>query len=290
MNINTNNFNAMAEAMGMSVDAGEGKSKANTLARVRVNNTPIMGTTEIKGKKVNMEVVPAGTYRIDIPDVGIYYGETATIRPFMQRFMFQKYDSDMGKYVKTVMANSLKNDLKDNMGGFNCGKPSGYIEDFSALPKDMQDLIRQIKRVRVLFGTITLNNCTDENGDTAEVNDIPFIFEISNKESFKNVGNVFTELAKNKRLPINHYVEFGSEQRKLPSGNAYYVCTANLDLSNPLDITDSVKATFEDFITWVESYNDYVVKEFNTKIEEKKEKELDAEIYEGVVDIEIDED
>ena len=52
---------------------------------------------------------------------------------------------------KTVMADTINMDLKDNDGGFNCGKPAGYIEDFQCLPKNTKELIRQIKRVRVVL-------------------------------------------------------------------------------------------------------------------------------------------
>ena len=47
--INTGNFNAMAEAMGMNVDTQQ-KSQASTLARLRVNHSPIMGEETINGK------------------------------------------------------------------------------------------------------------------------------------------------------------------------------------------------------------------------------------------------
>ena len=35
---------------------------------------------------------------------------------------------------------TLNSDMKDNDGGFNCGKPAGWIEDFAALPDTMKDL------------------------------------------------------------------------------------------------------------------------------------------------------
>ena len=37
---------------------------------------------------------------------------------------------------------SLSVDLKDNTGGFNCGKPSGYIKDFKALPQNINFAIK----------------------------------------------------------------------------------------------------------------------------------------------------
>ena len=62
--INTGNFNAMAEAMGMSIDTQQ-KSQASTLARLRVNHSPIMGEETINGKKVKVEVVSVGL-RLDV--------------------------------------------------------------------------------------------------------------------------------------------------------------------------------------------------------------------------------
>ena len=79
-NINTNDYAAMAKAMGMVMDTGSNKEKADALARVRINHSPIMGRSEVKGKMVNVEVVSGGTYKLDIPDGPTYYAETATIQ------------------------------------------------------------------------------------------------------------------------------------------------------------------------------------------------------------------
>ena len=56
-NINTNDYTAMAKAMGMVMDTGANKDKADALARVRINHSPIMGRSEVNGKMVNVEVV-----------------------------------------------------------------------------------------------------------------------------------------------------------------------------------------------------------------------------------------
>ena len=128
--INTGNFNAMAEAMGMNVDTQQ-KSQASTLARLRINHSPILGSEAIK--------VKAGTYKLEIPDGPTYYAESAIVRPFLQRFMYKKFimgtPGNPNRYVKTVMADTLNMDLKDNDGGFNCGKPAGWIEDYASLPE-----------------------------------------------------------------------------------------------------------------------------------------------------------
>ena len=55
--IDTNNYNVMAQAMGMSADAQQQSPKASTLARLRINHSPIMGEQDMGGKKVKLEVV-----------------------------------------------------------------------------------------------------------------------------------------------------------------------------------------------------------------------------------------
>ena len=127
----------MAKLMGMSVD-NQQTEKASTLARLRISHAPIMGEAEVNGKTKKVEVVEGGTYRLEIPDGPTYYASKAVIRPFVQRFMYKRFvkgnDNTPNRYIKTVMADNLNIDLKDNDGGFNCGKPAGYIQDFKALP------------------------------------------------------------------------------------------------------------------------------------------------------------
>jgi hypothetical protein len=89
--IDTNNFAAMAQAMGMNAEASKPSSKASTLARLRIHHTPIMGQQEVKGKMKNVEVIGGGAYKLEIPDGPTYYAEGATIRPFLQRFMYKKF-------------------------------------------------------------------------------------------------------------------------------------------------------------------------------------------------------
>ena len=58
------------------------------------------------------------------------------------------------------MADNLDIDLKDNYGGFNCGKPSGYIKDFDALPDGYERTDSSIKRTRVVLGKVTFVGAT----------------------------------------------------------------------------------------------------------------------------------
>jgi len=287
--IDTSNYAAMAKAMGMGQAATEKKTSA--LARLRIHHTPVMGQAEVKGKQVNVEVVEGGTYKLEIPDGPTYYAEQVSIRPFLQRFMYKKFvmgtDTTPNRYVKTVMGDNLNADMKDNAGGFNCGKPSGWIEDFASLPDSMKELIRSIKRVRVLFGTVDMVNPTDASGNPVDAPTTPFIWEVENRDAFKTIGNIFTKLGKMQRLPPQHYVKATTEKRELPNGSCFYLPEVSLDLMTTLDMDNDTQGTFADFIAWIANYNQYILGEWGDKMQHDNEEIPDA-IVEDLVDIDED--
>ncbi len=290
--IDTSNYAAMAKAMGIAGENTSSDKKSNTLPRLKINHSPLMGEAEVKGKSMNVEVVQGGTYKLDIPDDKAVYATSATIRPFIQRFMYKRFVKNMsakagepmGTYHKTLMADNLNIDLKDNQGGFNCGKPSGYIQDFKSLPEKTQELIKQIKRVRVIFGMVDLVKPTNEKGEPIEVGSQPFIWEIDNRDAFKIMAMPFTKLSQMKRLPVQHNVTLGTEERKLPNGNCFYLPTASLDMSKTIDLTNTDQETFANFLAWVENYNSYIISEWDSKANHHEEE--DTSVVGDFIDIE----
>jgi len=286
MTIDTNNFGEMAKAMGIANEAPAAKKQGVFLARLRINHSPILGSDTIK--------VKGGTYKLEIPDGPVYYAESAIMRPFLQRFMYKKFVMGSGgspnRYVKTVMADTLNLDLKDNDGGFNCGKPAGWIEDFNSLPDATKELIRSIKRVRVVIGTVQLTNAKDVDGKDVEVGATPFIWEVENRDAFKTVGSVFTQLAKMKRLPVQYNVTLNTEERKLPNGNSFYLPVTSLDVANSIDLTQDDQEKFADFMSWVTNYNQYIINAYAEKTSQKADEALDDLDMDGVVDIEFEEE
>lgn len=282
-------FAQLAEAMGMTADVS--KKKSSTLARLKIDHKGIMGEEVVGGKKKKVEVVAAGSYALDNGS-GIVYGTDVQVRLFNQRFMYKKYVQGSGdtkaKYVKTIMAKELKEDLRDNDGGFNCGKPSGYIEDYNSLPPEMKALIKSIKRVRVLFGEVTFNDAIDAQGKPAEVKSVPFIWEVDNKDAFKTLGAPIAQMAKQNRLLPQHYIQLGSDEQTLPTGSSFYLPTATLDLSTTLELTDADTALFGDFNAWIDNYNNYIVKEFNESANSKQQETYDS-VVDEFVDVEVTE-
>ena len=55
--IDKDNYLAMAKVMGMSGESTSEKKQVSTLARLRINHTPIMGEEEVNGKMTKVEVV-----------------------------------------------------------------------------------------------------------------------------------------------------------------------------------------------------------------------------------------
>ncbi len=281
--IDTNNYAVMAKAMGMS---GESSSddKPKALPRFRINHTPIIGSDKV--------LVKGGTYKLEIPDDTTIYGTSATIRPFIQRFMYKRFVKNMsakageplGVYHKTIMSDNLNVDLKDNQGKFNCGKPTGFIKDFKALPVETQNVIKQIKRVRVIFGTVDLVGSVDESGNKINKGTIPFIWEIDNRDAFKTMGEPFKKFSQVKRLPVEHSIALNTEERKLSNGNSFYLPTYTLDLQDKIQVSKDDQDTFINFMSWIDNYNTYIFNEWDMKTK-KDISNSDKSVVDNFIDV-----
>ena len=117
----------------------------------------------------------------------------------------------------------------------------------------------------------------------------PFIWEIDNRDAFKTMGEPFTQMAKQRRLPVQHWITCGTEERSIPTGAKFYLPTAGIDLSESVDLTDGDQTKFADFIEWINNYNEYIVNAWNEKRTEKMEAE-DESLVEDFIDIEVSEE
>jgi hypothetical protein len=293
--IDQNNFAAMAKVMGIA-NEGTGRTKSSSLARLRINHTPVMGTAEVNGKSVNMEVIEGGTYKLEIPDGPTYYASSVKIRAFLQRFTYKRFvmggANSPNRFIKSLMTDDAKmeSDLKDTDGGFNCGKPAGYIQDFKALPEKTQDLIKQIKRVRAVFGTVELVDPRNEKGELVELESTPFIWEIDNRDAYKLVGDAFVKFSKMGRLPPMHIITANTNERKMPNGNSFFIPVVSLDLTNTIECgSKEDNEMLADFVAWIDNYNNYVLNSWAENVNSKLE-DGDAEVLDDLVDIEIEEE
>ena len=298
--INTENYAAMAKAMGLSANTGETK-KTNVLNRLRVWHQPTMGKdVNSKGKEITTEIIEGGCYRLEI--VGetstYYFAKKAKFRPFAQRYMYKRYVQNhkakegdkKGVYHKTIMSDNLNIDLKDSAGTFNCGKPAGYVKDFQSLPKEMQELIKSIKRNRCVFGVVEMLSPVQESDgkETDKLTKVPVLWEIDNRDAYKAMGDIFNKFSKMERLPLQHIINLEeTEEFSSNTGNKFYIPNMQLDLTNKLDITDEDHKMFGDFMDWIKVHNDKIVASWDEIIANNQGQvsEKDVKLVNDFVDV-----
>jgi hypothetical protein len=277
---------SLAEMMGLSSSTG---GQSATLARMSQIHTPIMGTVEMNGKQLKTEVLPVGAYKVVMADDTVAYAEAVEIRIFAMRQQWQRWHSETETMQKTVMANNLNGDLKDNTGGFNLGRPSGYIKDFSALPDATKEVIRSVKRMKIFFGTVTLIEPKDDQGDAleGEFTDIPFVMDVKNRDSMKALDEAVAALAKRNVLPIMYTLKLGYDVHSLPNGNNYATITAKL--GQKVELTEQDNETLRDFMDYIQYVNAYILGKWEEKNVEGLSDE-DAAIVGQLVDVDGDDE
>ena len=283
--IDANNYAAMAEMMGTAYDTQEKKSG---ISRLRIVKQAIMGDAEVNGKTIKAELVSAGSMALDNGEKQSVFADSVVIRPFLQRFMYQRYDNDKGVNQKTVMANTLDIDLKDNFGTFNCGKPSGYIKDFGALSEDMKTLIRTIKRTRVLYGTVSMSGVTKE-GDAMDIEDLPFVWDVDTKEGYKNIGTAISQLGRKQRLLMSHPWIVTTAKRDLQTGYSYFVPIVDWDESTVFEIDNDDKQLLTEFMQNVEGHNKWVMDEWDKSYQDDTPVSEEADDFITVEVADVDE-
>jgi hypothetical protein len=273
---------SLAELMGVS--EASTKPQGPSLARINVLSTPIKGEIDVAGKKIKTDVVPVGAYKITHGD-DVFYAENITIRIFAQRQQWQRWNASTEEMEKSVMANNLNGDMQDSVGGFNLGRPSGYIEDFNALPETTKDIIRTVKRVKVFMGLLTVDNPVDDAGNaltSMQFVDMPFVMDVKNRESLKNIDGALTLLSRKNLLPIMSTLTMAGEERSIPTGAVYGISTAKV--GEKVDLTDADNETLKDFLGFVE-YNNGKVMDLHHERSSSSMSEEDKELVGSIIDV-----
>ena len=278
----------LAEIMGMSNAPARSTS---ALAEIKQVHQNVMGTKEVDGEAMEVAIVKAGAFSVTFPDDTIYYSDKVTIRPFMQRFQFQRYDKHYqkpdggeGRMLRTVMATPLNGDLKDNYGTFNCGRPSGYVKDFKALPQETQDLMRSIDRFKIIFGLCKLDKAKDADGKPVDVKEFPFLMRVKNRDSFKAMTDMFNQIQRKNRLPIQHLLHLGSEVKSIPSGATYAVLKPTL--GKVVEITTDDQEVLNNFVEWVEAMNSITISKWEEHRRPEELSDQEDAIASNIVEIE----
>ena len=253
---------SLAEAVGVMPQSG-GERKSASLPRVNLMHTGIMGEIDINGKPMKTEVVPSGSYKITRGEDDVVYASSPSIRIFAIRQQWSKWDAKEETMLKTVMSNDLKGDLKDNAGTFNLGRPSGYIEDWDSVPEKTKDLIRSIKRKKILFGELTATGVTDEAGNPVDaITAMPFYFEVP-PSSIKSLDLAINALGRKNILPIQCIIKLGARIEGSKTGNNFAVMT--LDTGDKVELQPEDQDTLHNFLDYITTQNSYILQQWSEK-------------------------
>ena len=251
----TGSSNPLAELMG---DPKPETQQRSSLARINILSSAIRGEVELGGKKIKTDVVPVGAYNITLGE-DVFYAESIEVRILTDRLQWQRWNSSTNEMEKSVMSRSVNNDLQDSVGGFNLGRPSGYIEDFNALPEATKDVIRSVKRVKIFMGTVTIKNPVDDTGSpvSGEYVDIPFIMDVKNRDSLKNIDASQKAVARKNSLPHMTKIVLTGAEASIPTGATYgYTLSSVGDIVAPSDADNSyMQQTAADFFDYIQYSN-----------------------------------
>ena len=261
----------LTDAMGFSTPAVSQSSLS------RITGTVIQ---EVEDGKV----VQTPVFKITSDDDS-YLARSVEVRLFAERQKWQQWDSENKTMQKSVLSNSLNIDLKDTLGTFNLGRPSGYIKDFQALPKDQQDLIRSVNRVKVMMGMVKVVDPFYEGGGTPSNVDeeFAFVMDVKNRDSLKFIDGTVGKLIKKKISPAEHRITLLGETRTLPNGNPYMV--TNASLGEFVGLSNGDNEILQNFLDYVESSNDYVTTKWAEGNVETISQQ-DQDIVTNIVDVE----
>lgn len=249
--IATESGKSMAELMGVS--SAPTTSATPSISRLGMLHQPIMGEVDLNGKMIKTEVVPVGAFTLKTGD-DIIYSNGVTVRVFAQRNQWQRWNSDTEEMEKSVMSNSLNGDLKDSIGGFNLGRPTGYIEDFNALDDATKQVIRSVKRVVVYYGTVSLDSPMNEKGEPVSATEsVPFVFDVKNRDSLKSINGVMNNFKKKNMLPIMSTIKLEGVEDSIPTGAKFGKIKAST--GDGVELASDDNDTLKDFLELIEYSN-----------------------------------
>ena len=242
----------VADAMGFSAPQQKQQSelwRINALVKQGVEAGKIKSTPMFRVRKGDEEV----------------YSEKLSMRLFAERSQWTKWDSEVNNTQKTVLAGNLNGDMKDTLGGFNLGRPTGFVQDFDALPEATKQVMRSVKRTKVFMGLVSLDNPTNEDGDSVEfAGEVPFVFDVKNPSSLKAINSVTSTLVSKAVTPIENVINLAATEHAMPNGNKFAQVTASL--GDMVGFSEGDDVMLRDFMAYVERTNVWVLSKWDENL------------------------
>jgi len=276
-----NDGQSMLEAMGMAnLSGGSGGAY---VPRISLLQEPIMGTMDVGGKIVKTEVVPAGAFRINPDKDTTIYAENISVRIFTIRQQLTRYDVDTKKVYKTVQAVDLKGELKDELGGFNLGKPGGYVADYNSLTEKQ----KAVRTAKVYYGVMTIKNAVNDNGEPLDGYDepMPFVMDVTSAFTRRALDDALKAVLRKNVLPINYAFDLSHDVTKNKAGKE--ILLVKVLGGTQVDADDRDNDTFQMFLDRIEGINKYVLSKWDeANSNDPQMSEEDIDLVHEFVDVE----
>jgi hypothetical protein len=119
--------------------------------------------------------------------------------------------------------------------------------------------MRSVKRVKVFFGTVTLDNPVNDRGEpvTGNYTDVPVVMDVKNRDSLKSIDAVLNGLSRKNLLPIMSTIKLSGVEDSIPTGAKFGKIEAKLGSS--VDLAEGDNDILKDFIELVEYMNGKVL-------------------------------
>ena len=276
-----NSGESMLEAMGMANLTGG--SGGVYVPRIGLLQEAIMGTMDVGGKQIKTEVVPAGSFRINVDKDTTIYSEDISVRVFTIRQQYTRYDPDTQRTYKSVQATDLKGDLKDELGGFNLGKPSGYVADYNSLTAEQ----KAVRNAKIYYGIVTIKNAVDASGEPVSGYEepIPFVMDVTSAFSRRVLDDALKAVIRKNVLPINYEINLSHDVTQNKAGKE--INLIKVLGGNPVDQDDRDNDTFQMFLDRIESINKYVMSKWDeAHSNDPQMSEADLDVVNAFVNVE----
>lgn len=265
----------------------------------KTNTTPDRDNlSRVRIERENIEnedgdiIMPAGCFSIDDPTGdGRIYAKQLSFRHFGHFYRYKRYDahaqrmtkdgeSVMGAYIHSVLVNMHTDEAPSDDGGFQCGRPLGYITDWKSLPENEQEFIKSCRQMVVFFGEFEIEG-VDYQGRPV-IDTIPAQMELSNKTSGKTLGNHIRELREKKRINPNS-IHITLKTKKVKGGVTYYDLATSVNDSKKFIYDEPAIALAERFNDYIQTTNKFVMERHRKKIDERED-----DTHDGFLNVDSD--
>lgn len=220
--------------------------------------------------------VPRGSFFINDPETSErVYNTEVQFRPYLNRFKYQVWDNKVQRYTnQTILFSSFQDEIFDELGGMKCGKiPNSKKEGLSPAEQELQ---KNIKCVRIMFGTVSYTGKTADGKDVT-ISNLPCIWK-SGGQSFMPVNDELEKLTKQQKQMFNYEMVLKTK-RERSGGNTFFVVEPKIDISkSELEFTAEDMKLLKMFVGLVAQENEHIYNKWKSVRRHTVPEVIDAEV------------